>query len=85
MYKKLNDIFNEENDGDNKFDKCIHQMNKDTCDKIQQIFSLHETFNIFENQEPSDVAEKKCSSSCAELFSNYVNYCREIYDYDFCN
>ncbi|SBS93752.1 PIR Superfamily Protein [Plasmodium ovale curtisi] len=68
LYKKLNDIFNEENDGDNKFDKCIHQMNKDTCDKIQQIFSLHETFNIFENQEPSDVAEKKCSSSCAELF-----------------
>ncbi|SBT73396.1 PIR protein [Plasmodium ovale] len=85
LYKELNQIFNEHNDGYNKFDKFINQMNKNTCEHFQKIISLYEVFNIFENQQMTHVAEKKCTSNCFELFTSYVNECREIYDYNFCN
>ncbi|SBT73798.1 Plasmodium vivax Vir protein, putative [Plasmodium ovale] len=85
LYKKLNEVFNEHNDGNYMFDEYINKMDKDTCNKTQKIIHLYEVFNIFENQEPSDVEEKKCTSKCAEIFTSYVNECREEYDYDFCN
>ncbi|SBT84737.1 PIR protein [Plasmodium ovale] len=85
LYKELNKIFNEHNDGYNKFDKFINKMNKYTCENFQKIISLYEVFNIFENQEMTLVAGKKCTSNCFELFTSYVNECREINDYDFCN
>ncbi|SBT00225.1 PIR Superfamily Protein [Plasmodium ovale curtisi] len=85
LYKELNKIFNNDNDGNNVFDKYINKMNKYRCDKIPKIIHLYEEFNKFENEGKSQGAEKKCISTCVELFNSYVNECQEAYDYDFCN
>ncbi|SBT74474.1 Plasmodium vivax Vir protein, putative [Plasmodium ovale] len=85
LYKKLNELFNEENDGHHKFDKYINNMNKDTCDKLQKVIHLYEVFNKLENEVSQQSEQTKCISNCSELFTSYVDECREAYNYDFCN
>ncbi|SBS93184.1 PIR protein [Plasmodium ovale] len=85
LYKELNDIFNEHNDGDHMFDKYRYKMNTHTCKKIDKIIGLYELFNKFESQYVSKPSEVNCTSNCSELFTSYVNECRKLYDYDFCN
>ncbi|SBT73317.1 hypothetical protein POWCR01_000102800 [Plasmodium ovale] len=84
IYKELNEIFNSENDGFNIFDKYLNELNKHTCEKIPKIIHLYKEFNKFESEQTTQSSEKKCTSSCFELFDSYIHECRESYDYDFC-
>ncbi|SBT74208.1 PIR protein [Plasmodium ovale] len=85
LYKDLNEIFNNENDGDNIFDNYINQMNKYTCNNLKKFINLYEVFNKFESEQTSPGAQKKCTSDCVDLFTTYVDECKESNDYDFCN
>ncbi|SBS99364.1 PIR Superfamily Protein [Plasmodium ovale curtisi] len=85
VYKALNDIFNDENDGLNMFDNYINQMNNDIYHNIKKIILIYDEFNIFEKQVMPPSSQKKCTSECVTLFTNSVGECRKAYDYDFCN
>ncbi|SBS94143.1 PIR Superfamily Protein [Plasmodium ovale curtisi] len=85
LYKDLNKIFNNENDGHNIFDKYINQMNKYTCNNLKKFIYLYEVFNKFESEQTSKGAQKKCTSDCVDLYTTYVDECKKAYDYDFCN
>ncbi|SBT83908.1 PIR protein [Plasmodium ovale] len=85
LYKKFNDIFNSDNDGNHMFDKYINKLNKYACLKLEKLIRMFEIFNKFESEQTSQGAEKKWTSDCADLFTTYVDECKKAYDYDFCN
>ncbi|SBT55661.1 PIR Superfamily Protein [Plasmodium ovale wallikeri] len=85
VYKALNDIFNDQNDGLNMFDNYINQMNNDIYHKIKKIILIYDEFNKFEKQVMPPSSQKKCSSECVTLFTSCVSECRKEYDYDFCS
>ncbi|SCA48146.1 PIR protein [Plasmodium ovale] len=85
VYKKLNNIFNDQNGGFNIFDNYINQMNNDIYQNVKKIILLYDKFNNFEREVMPQNSQKKCTSECITLFTNYVDECRKVYDYDFCN
>ncbi|SBT73599.1 PIR protein [Plasmodium ovale] len=85
VYKTLNDIFNDKNDGSNMFDNYINQMNNDIYHKIKKIIHIYNEFNNFEKQVMPPSSQKKCTSECVTLFTNSASECRKAYDYDYCS
>ncbi|SBS99913.1 PIR Superfamily Protein [Plasmodium ovale curtisi] len=84
LYKKLYEIYNTDNDGDNKFDKYMNKINKDTCDKLEKLIGLYELFKKFERQYESKTSVVNCNSECVTLFASYVHECQTGYDNEFC-
>ncbi|SBS93107.1 PIR Superfamily Protein [Plasmodium ovale curtisi] len=84
MYKELNTIFNENNDGYNKFDKYINEMNKDTIDKLEKIINIYNVFNTYIGTLEPPYTNVNCTSACIDLFTSYAKECRQKYDFFFC-
>ncbi|SBS93746.1 PIR Superfamily Protein [Plasmodium ovale curtisi] len=78
VYKALNDIFNDENDGLNMFDNYINQMNNDIYHKIKKIILIYDEFNNFEKQfmPPSECRKAYDYDFCNKLkkFRDHYNY-----------
>ncbi|SBT74657.1 Plasmodium vivax Vir protein, putative [Plasmodium ovale] len=84
LLKKLNNIFNEDYDGDNELDNYINKMDKNICDKLVKLIDIYDVFNKFESEFSSMPSIKTCTSECVELFKGYLEECRKGNDYDFC-
>ncbi|SBT73966.1 Plasmodium vivax Vir protein, putative [Plasmodium ovale] len=84
LYKELNNIFNKDNEGLNNLDNYINEMNENTSDKIVKLTELYEKFYQFMLETRETSREKKCTSDCFNLYTSYVNECRNGDDTDFC-
>ncbi|SBT58162.1 PIR Superfamily Protein [Plasmodium ovale wallikeri] len=84
IYKELNTIFNDDNDGYNKFDKYINEMKKDTIDKLDKIINIYNLFNTYIDTLQPTHTNLNCTSGCIDLFTSYAKECREKYDFFFC-
>ncbi|SBS84732.1 PIR Superfamily Protein [Plasmodium ovale curtisi] len=84
LYKKLNNLFNNEYDGMNILDIYINNMNKNTSDNLVKLIDIYELFDKFERESTSMLPKKNCTSDSDELFKGYLDDCRKGNDYDFC-
>ncbi|SBT01953.1 PIR Superfamily Protein [Plasmodium ovale curtisi] len=84
LYKKLNKIFNDHNDGFNTLDNYISTLNLNTSNNLAKLIDIYKKFDKFERNLDSTPSIEKCIGDCIQLFKDYLNEYKKGYDYDFC-
>ncbi|SBT33408.1 PIR Superfamily Protein [Plasmodium ovale wallikeri] len=85
LYKELHRIYNEYHDSFNTFDKYINEMNEDTSYKLVKLTDMYNDFEKFHERITPPAPKENCTSGVKDLYTKYLDECKNGYDYDFCD
>ncbi|SBT72007.1 PIR protein [Plasmodium ovale] len=85
LYKQLYSIYNERHNGLDIFNKYIDVMNEHTIDKLVKLTDMYNILDNFYEKNTSQKTEENCTSGVKDLYTKYLDECKNGYDYDFCD
>ncbi|SBS94393.1 PIR Superfamily Protein [Plasmodium ovale curtisi] len=85
LYKQLYSIYNEKHNGLGIFNEYIDVMNEHTIDKLVKLTDMYNILDNFYERNTSQETEENCTSGVKDLYTKYLDECRNGYDYDFCD